>query len=421
MAHRAMIHRSFDGRVAGRAVVHAHVGHRQQRRIAQRRNLRLRTGTAYQCGDAHSRTVHRLGHDSIGVGPGGFDDHIVGLGVTDLKLVGLDRPHVLSVSSDDLHWQAGNTQVEEGHRGCVDEPQTDPFARGEGELERVLRAVAVDEIGVERRRDIGNIGRHHPHTRPHPALGASERVVVGGGRLLEIERRLAHLQLLHDRVRMHRRPVRQQYDVVAVDLVRVAIGRVDDDRPIMPHRFLQRVGMPPIGAGLPDREFVAEPFARLDRGHCHARHAVHEEWHQQPVPVDRGSHRAVVYEIDDEVLALRQPEQRPRKRTVHRHRGPATVTRGKCSVGHRHGQALARQDVASPARQGSGVIAPRPGRHRLPQADQAGRSGGSGQEFTAIERRPVGQGCDAHSPAYEMEAITPQSKSSLARSCLRAR
>jgi hypothetical protein len=72
----------------------------------------------------------------------------------------------------------------------------------------------------------------------------------------------------------------------------------------------------PVGACLPDWEFVNEGRARCDAGEADPGNAVHVGWHQQAVPVDRA---ALVKFVDDgeaDHRALLQPEQRRRNGAV---------------------------------------------------------------------------------------------------------
>ena len=94
---------------------------------------------------AHSRAIHRFGHQGEGRVLQRLDDHVIGLGVGDLELVHLDRPDVLTVRGHDGHLQARNAHVEDHLRRGVDEAQAYAFARREQTRPVVRRAVSVDE------------------------------------------------------------------------------------------------------------------------------------------------------------------------------------------------------------------------------------------------------------------------------------
>ncbi len=108
----------------------------------------------------------------VGAVVGRGDDGVIGLGDPDLELVHLHRAHVLPVRLHDRQRQAGNADVEGGHRRGVDDAQPHPLAGREQRRPVVARAVAVDEIGVGLARPVGDVGRLHPHP-PHDRRLAS--------------------------------------------------------------------------------------------------------------------------------------------------------------------------------------------------------------------------------------------------------
>ena len=199
--------------------------------------------------------------------------------------------------------------------------------------------------------------------------------------------------------------------------MRIAIGRVDDNRAVMPHRLLQSMRVPPIGARLADGEFVAEALPRFDRRHGHARHSVHQEGQQQAMPVDRGPHRAVVEQVYDKALAFAQPHQRAGDRSVHGHGRAMTTAGGKAGIIYRHGQVFTGKHVASLAGQRPAMAAACPCRHCLAKPDQAGCSSAGSEEFVAI----YGEWVAVHTSIYAKSFSTPQKVSNFSRRRSRAR
>lgn len=109
----------------------------------------------------------------------------------------------------------------------------------------------------------------------------------------------------------------------------------------------------PVGARLADREFVAEGLPWPDPGEADARHAVHLEGKQQPVPVDRGVFAEVVGDVETDVLPLSEADERPRNRAVDRDPAPLAalhhprpLTDGE--VDHRAGQLVEADPNGAP-------------------------------------------------------------------------
>ncbi len=153
--------------------------------------------------------------------------------------------------------------------------------------------MAVDQIGVGRAVDVEDVARVHPHGTPHtPFLQAHPVAAVHEareGRALPVEVAGALLQLGQDFVRMQETPVRKHQHMLAVVGDGIDAGRIDDERAVVPHRFLKvGVAVIPERPRLLDRELVDEGLARLDAGETDARHAIHLEREQKAVPVDRG-------------------------------------------------------------------------------------------------------------------------------------
>ena len=329
------------------------------------------TLVARQAGDPHPAAVHRLGHDRVAPVRRGHD-HIIGLGDADLEFVHLHCVHVLPVGCDDGHRHTGNSNVEEGHRRSVDDPQAHALARAKGQLQVILQTVPVDQEGVGSARHIGNVARVHPHLPPH-APHLAGHVALGRGLHLALEVMLAHLQLAHDLVRMQRRELGQQHHVVTV-VARVGRGTLDDDRAVMPRLFLQaRVRVPPVGAALADREFVGEGLARLDAGEADAGHPVELERHEQAVPVDRAVFVQIVRHMQPRGLALAQADQWPRHGAVYGEGVARAAASGEMMVADGKRDVLARHFAEAVARVRQRRAAG-PGGHRK----RAGSSQGSG-------------------------------------------
>ncbi|MNJ36596.1 hypothetical protein D3C77_313900 [compost metagenome] len=357
-AHGAVVHRRGGGGPGGSApccpmsrvihpghgaVIHAahpHVGHGQVRHLAERRNLRRHAQARRQRRAAHARAVDGFGDDGVGPVLGRTDDDVIGLGHRDLELVHLDRPDVLAVGLHHGHGQARDADVEDRHRRGVDDAQAHSLAGPEQAGPVLLRAVAVDQIGIGRAVDVQDVARVHPHPAPHPPLGQAHPVrAVQQARqcgLLMIEVAGALLQLGQDLVRMKEAPVRQDQDVLAVITDRIDARRVDDDGTIMADRFLQaRMAVIPVGARLLQRELIDEGLARLDAGEADPRHPVHLERQQQAVPVDR---RVLVQRVGHRqahVLALAHPQQGRGQEAVDRHCVAGAPADGEVGTAHR--------------------------------------------------------------------------------------
>ena len=148
----------------------AHVGHREQRPWI---GIRYRRTQAFAYGERaarESRAVHRLRKDRERVLPARLDDDVERLRHSDPELVNSHRMHVLTIRGDDRHLEAWDADVEVGHRGAVDEPETNPFAGLEQARPVAGRRRAVHQIRVGVAGDVGQIGRRHPHLAPRRPL-----------------------------------------------------------------------------------------------------------------------------------------------------------------------------------------------------------------------------------------------------------
>ena len=274
-------------------MVHAHVAHGEVRHLSQGRNFGRHAQTRCQGRTAHAGAVDSFGNDGVGAVLGRPDDDVISLGDRNLELVGLDRAHVLAVGLDDRHRQAGNADVEDRHRRGVDNAQPHTFAGPEQAGPVLFGSMAVDQIGVGRAVDVEDVARVHPHLSPHAAFLQAHPVAAvqeaRQGRALPVEVAGTLLQLGQDFVRMQETPVRKHQHMLVVVGDGIDAGRIDDERAVVPHRFLKvGVAVIPERPRLLDRELVDEGLARLDAGETDARHAIHLEREQKAVPVDRG-------------------------------------------------------------------------------------------------------------------------------------
>ena len=183
---------------------------------------------------------------------------------------------------------------------------------------------------------------------------------------------------------MQEAPVRQDQDMLAVVGDRIGAGRVDDDRPIVPHRLLKPgVAVVPVGAVLTDRELVDEGLARPDAREADARHAIHLERQQQAVPVDRGVLVQGVGHRETGVLTFAEAQQRRRQQAVDRHGVPR-------SAADREGRMSDREVDIGPDERGQ--IGPQargprlgPGRHQALQTQQAASGRSAAEKAAAIQ------------------------------------
>ena len=345
---------------------HAHVLHRQQRTWAQGRGLGRLAEAGRQRRQPLVRAVDGRRDEAVGAVLR-LHDHVVGLGGTDLELVGLDGAHVEAVHVHDRHRQARDAHVEDRHGRGVDDPQAHPLARREQARPVVLRAVPVDEVGVLRAGDVGDVSRRHPHVAPHqPVLDRGAEAVflrvgreVGHRALLEVERVAHLLEFGEEAVRVLERPVREHHDVLAVIGRGLRARRVDHDRAVVAELLLEgAVRVVPVGASLLQREAVLEGRARRDAGEAHPRHAVHVEGHEQAVPVDRRPLVQRVVHAQRDVLPLPHADERRGQDVVdrHAHAAPPVDAHGIAGdaevVGGPGGRGEARVPVAGVPRPG---------------------------------------------------------------------
>ena len=330
-------------------VAHAHVPHGQQRPVAQRRDLAAHAEPGRQRRDPHAGAVDGLGDDRVGAVLAGLDDHVIGLGRGDSELVDRDGPHVLAVGGDDGHRQAGNPQVEDRLRARIDDPQPHALARTEQAGPVLLRAVAVDQIGIGRARDVEDVGRVHPHLRPHHPLRLRHPMLGVAGQpprqrhALPVEEAALLLEALEDQVRVELAPVAEHDDMLAVIGDGIGLGGIQDEGAVMAFLLLQpRMAVIPVGAGLDDRELVDKGLARPDAREAHAGHAVHLEREDHAVPVDARVLLKAVGHLDPHILSFAQPDERCRQGAVHHDRVAGVAADRERLVGDGQRDPLAR-------------------------------------------------------------------------------
>ena len=323
MVHRAMVHaRHRTGLRARRTVphalhgavihgahvvaAHAHVLHGRERTLAEGRNLGSHALTRRERGPGLARAVNTFADERVRAHVGRRDDRIIGFGGTELELIDLDRPHVQAVRCDDRHRQARNADVEGRHGRCVDEAEPDPLAGLEQRGPVVARPMTVDQISVGRSGHVGDVSRVHPHLAPHQPL--LERLILAreqAGQALALAVEIARLLLepVEQVMRMLEAVIGEHDDVLAIELHRVRVLGIDQDRAVVTILFLKpRMAVIPVGAALDDRKFVGEGRARRNAGKADARNTVHLKRHQQAVPVDRGFLVQVVDDMKAHIL-----------------------------------------------------------------------------------------------------------------------
>ncbi|MCY1281560.1 hypothetical protein D9M70_303700 [compost metagenome] len=279
------------------AVIHAHVGHADQR---ARVRLRYRGAQSLAHGQGAAGVagaVHGLGEEGVGLVAGGLHQHVVGFGHGNAELIDAHRLHWLAVGGDHRHLQAGDAHVEVGHGRAVDEAQADLLARLEQPGPVAVRRLAIEQVGVGGAAHVRKVGGAHLHFRPHLAVGHGSGPAVladvidevGDGALVPVVVVRLLLQLGDHPGRVLVGPVTQHHHVVALVLVGLRLLRVDHDGAVHAHLFLQAgMAVVPVGAVLLHLEAVLVHAVRGDAGEAEARHAVHVGRQDHAVPVDGG-------------------------------------------------------------------------------------------------------------------------------------
>ena len=172
--------------------------------------------------------------------------------------------------------------------------------------------MTVDQQGIRRLGHVGDVGRIHPHPSEHLSIFLAQAfaTLAEQGFLLTIEEASFLLEAREDPVRVEEAPVGKDDHVLPV--VRHGIGarRIDDHRPVVTDLFLEpRMAVIPIGAGLPNGEFIDEGRAGADAGEAYPWNAIHLERNEQSMPVDRRIFGQVVFDDEPDVLTFAQPYQ----------------------------------------------------------------------------------------------------------------
>ena len=247
--------------------------------------------------------------------------------------------------------------------------------------------MAVQKIGISRARHVEDVRRHHAHFRPHPAILARKRVIVGPGVLVVVEVAFALLELVENRVGRHFAEFAQHHDIFAVGLDRIGSGGVDHDRAVMPGLFLQAaMRVPPVGTRLANRKFGGEGLSRFDAGKAHARHSIELKRHEQTVPVDRGIFLELVMDIEPDGRAFLQSQQRTGDRAIDGDRAAAPVAGREGRSGNGEvdiGAGYLVQPLAGVTCED--VRAPCPGRHRPGKAEQTHSSCSGSEKLASID------------------------------------
>ena len=227
--------------------------------------------------------------------------------------------------------------------------------------------MAIDEIGIGLGRDIGDVGHAHAHPRPHGALGDGliEALLARIAEEIDQGAALAIIDIrdlfepVEDGVGTLEGPVAEHQHVFAVIGDRVGAGRIDDDRAVMAHLFLQAgMGVIPIRARLDHREAVLESLARRDPGIGQAGHAIHLEGKKNAVPVNGGILVQPVGDVERDVIALAPAQHGRRQMTVHGHRPAAAAINGDRCAADIEVEARARQGRQAGAAQWRCALGP---------------------------------------------------------------
>ena len=142
-SHVGVIHASHVG------VIHtthhtAHVGHGEKRFRPHRRHSARHTFPWCKSAPHHTGTSHRFRDNAVSLVLTRLNDDIVCFGDSNTEFVYRDRLNIIPVRLDHSHFEPRNPHIEIGHRGRVDETQSNFLTRTE-QAGPVLRgAPAVD-------------------------------------------------------------------------------------------------------------------------------------------------------------------------------------------------------------------------------------------------------------------------------------
>ena len=286
--HGAMVHSCHTP--------HPHIVHRNQRTRIKHRNRRREALAHSQRRSRVARPVHRLREDGVRRFGGRLHNDVIGLGHCDTKLVDADGFDRLAVSGNHCHSQPGDTDIEIGHRGSIDETKAHSLARTEDSRPVSIRRKPIGEIGVGVRADVAEVGRTHAHFSPHLPVsdGRAQTVLLDVSdeiperSLMEVVVIRLLLELGFYALRVLVGPIREHDHVVAIVLKWLRILRIDHERTIHTGLLLQRrVAVIPVSSVLLYFEAIGIGLAGVDSVETQSWHAVHVGRHDNPVPVNR--------------------------------------------------------------------------------------------------------------------------------------
>ena len=122
----------------------AHVGHGEKRFRPHRRHSACHTFSWCKSAPHHAGTSHRFRDNAVSFVLTRLHDDIVCFGYSNTEFVYLDRLNIIPVRLDHGHFEPRNPHVEIGHRGRVDETQSNFLTRTEQAGPVLRRALAID-------------------------------------------------------------------------------------------------------------------------------------------------------------------------------------------------------------------------------------------------------------------------------------
>ncbi len=279
-------------------VAHSHVDHGAHRAWVHGGNGTGHAGLRGQRATGIAGAVLALGKNRIGLAVAWLDDHVIGFGHADAEFIHRHGFDIIAVSLDHQHFQTGYADIEKRHGRGVDEPQPHPLVGAEQAAPVHVGGMAIQQVGVDDARDIGNIGRGHAHARPlQPVLQrradtARRTRLTRQGRqraLAENVVIILHLEVTDHVHGRHVGPFGQDDDIIPRACIRVRTAWVDDDGTVQPLRFLHAgMAVVPVGSALLDGKAVGEGLTGRDAGKAQPRHAIHIGGQADAMPVDGG-------------------------------------------------------------------------------------------------------------------------------------
>ena len=155
-SHVGVVHTGHVGMIHASHVLHhmtlhahsthhsAHVGHSEKWFRPHRRHSACHTFPWCKSSPHHAGTPHRFRDDAVSLVLTRLNDDIVGFGNCNAEFIHVDGLDIVPVRLDHGHFEPRNPHVEIGHRGRVDETQSNFLTRTE-QAGPVLRcALGVD-------------------------------------------------------------------------------------------------------------------------------------------------------------------------------------------------------------------------------------------------------------------------------------